>query len=141
MLLRIELFVKSLCCRLSNGSIPGPPSPQQAQPAGSDSFDPFGTQTATDGVPSPSAEATSANGTPSETLSRHSALSAFAESLKQPALVGDSDDLGSPLSAATPSDAREGKEHKKTSKRSHRRSSSEPVPLENVNLVEERADS
>ena len=66
-------------------------------------------------------------------MSRHSALSAFAESLKQPALMGDDSITGSPLSV----NKGEGVPHK-PSKKSHRRSTSEPVAMENWNLVEEQ---
>jgi len=74
----------------------------------------------------------SGHGSPSETLSRHSALSAFAESLKQPALMGDGVDKGSPLSIS-----RDESRPRNPSKKSHRRSTSEPVAIENWNLVEE----
>lgn len=71
---------------------------------------------------------------PSDTMSRHSALSAFAESLKQPALMGDDSNTGSPLSDSTRAEAKS----YKPSKKSHRRSTSEPVAMENWNLVEEQ---
>ena len=121
-----------MACRLSNGSMARPQSPQLSGAlAGGGGFDPFGIQ-------SPSTEPGSQNDTPSETMSRHSALSAFAESLKQPALVGDADaDTGSPASdSSRQQEGNSSKPHK--SKRLHRRSSSEPVPIENWNLVEER---
>lgn len=93
-------------------------------------FDAFATSSQ-DGVVSLSGQ-DSAHNSPSETMSRHSALSAFAESLKQPALMADDSELGSPLS-----DTKAESKPYKPSKRAHRRSTSEPVAMENWTLVVE----
>lgn len=118
--------------------MPRPQSPIPSTTSGN--FDPFGNQPS-EAAWTPVADPGSGNGTPSETMSRHSALSAFAESLKQPALAGDAEgELSSPLSAGTPQEPvprphHHQHHHLKTLRR-HRRSTSEPVPLENVSLVE-----
>lgn len=91
----------------------------------SSTFDAFA-RTSADATPN----SVSGQDSPSDTLSRHSALSAFAESLKQPALMDTDADLGSPLS-----DSKSDSKPPKTSKRSHRRSTSEPAAIENWNLV------
>lgn len=67
---------------------------------------------------------------PSDTMSRHSALSAFAESLKQPALADNDRDSSSPLS-----DSKSEIKPQKQTRKSHRRSTSEPTAMENWNLV------
>lgn len=112
-------------CRLS--ARPAPRSPH------SSSFEIFNSnsQDAT-GNFAPGPE--SGHDSPSEALSRHTALSAFAESLKQPALMGDTErDASSPLS-----DSRAEAKTQKPLRKSHRRSTSEPVAIENWNLMEEQ---
>ena len=96
-------------------------------------FDAFSTQTWGEDNPNPPGTTSGGVDSPSDSVSRHSALSAFAESLKQPALMGNGVDEGSPLSTqALDSNPQ------KPAKKSHRRSTSEPVAIENWALVEER---
>jgi len=118
-----------LLCRFSSSLVRSPHSRTT-----SGGFDAFGIHSGGSDKPHPRGP-TSNSGvdSPSESLSRHSALSAFAESLKQPALMGDGVDEGSPLSTPPP----ESKPHK-PAKKSHRRSTSEPVAIENWALVEDR---
>lgn len=77
-------------------------------------------------------------GSPSETMSRKSALSAFEESLKQPALTSNDSNVASPLSESIPQESRT-KSMPKFSKRTHRRSTSEPVAIENWNLIKDQS--
>ena len=119
--------------RLVNGGGSMTSSPQRGSQDRQDSFDPFGIQAQETvspvGVASPSTDGGSvATEAPSETLSRHSALSAFAESLKQPALTvadEDTDPPGSPL------------QDKMRTVLKHRRSSSEPTPFESWHIYAE----
>ena len=78
----------------------------------------------------------SSGGTP-DTASRKSVFTAFEESLKQPALSASTDAI-SPVSESTPRGSKKITLPKFT-KKTHRRSSSEPAAVENWNLIKDQA--